>query len=200
MLLPAGVIVKTGADCTSLSGASKADATRQRIANRTLPSVSHFHFAVNFQLQGASRQSKIQLLNDGHDKVANDPPCYTMSILSERINMDIQTIVTQLKQELARIDGAISALEGTGRGPGRPPKGSRAVPAGGKRGPMSAAARARISAAMKQRWAKQKGRGGTKKAVPAKKKASGRKPMSAAMRKKLSATMKARWAARKKAA
>lgn len=63
---------------------------------------------------------------------------------------------------------------------------------------MSAASRARISAAMKRRWAERQGRAGTKKATPTKKKAPGRKPMSAAMKKKLSAMMKARWAERKK--
>ena len=57
---------------------------------------------------------------------------------------------------------------------------------------MSAAARKRISDAMKQRWAKWKG-----KSAP--KKAKSRHPMSAAAKKKLSALMKARWAARKKA-
>jgi hypothetical protein len=56
---------------------------------------------------------------------------------------------------------------------------------------MSAAARKRISNAMKQRWAKWKG-----KSAPKKTKA--RPAMSAAARKKLSALMKARWAARKK--
>jgi len=57
---------------------------------------------------------------------------------------------------------------------------------------MSAAARKRISEAMKQRWAKWKG-----KSAPKKTKA--RPPMSAAARKKISALMKARWAARRKA-
>jgi len=65
---------------------------------------------------------------------------------------------------------------------------------------MSASARAKIAAAQRARWAKQKGTAAPKKAVPAQKRASGRKPMSPAMRKKLSAMMKARWAARKKAA
>jgi hypothetical protein len=51
---------------------------------------------------------------------------------------------------------------------------------------MSAAARNRISEAMKQRWAKWKG-----KSAPKKTKA--RPAMSAAARKKLSALMKARW-------
>jgi hypothetical protein len=56
---------------------------------------------------------------------------------------------------------------------------------------MSPAARKRISAAMKQRWAKWKG-----KSAP--KKAKSRHPMSAAARKKLSVLMKAQWAAKKK--
>jgi hypothetical protein len=65
---------------------------------------------------------------------------------------------------------------------------------------MSAAARARIGAAKKAWWAKQKGKLGPKKTVAVSKKATGRRPMSAAKRKKLSAMMKARWAARKRAA
>ena len=63
---------------------------------------------------------------------------------------------------------------------------------------MSLAARKRISAAMKQRWAKWKGKSAPKKVTPVSKKTTGRKPMSAAMRKKLSALMKARWAANQK--
>jgi hypothetical protein len=51
---------------------------------------------------------------------------------------------------------------------------------------MSAAARKRISEAMKQRWAKWKGKSAPKKAKT-------RPAMSAAARKKLSALMKARW-------
>ncbi|MGA3319127.1 MAG: hypothetical protein ABSC64_22145 [Candidatus Korobacteraceae bacterium] len=62
---------------------------------------------------------------------------------------------------------------------------------------MSPAARARIAAAKKAWWAKQKGKSGPKKGAAVSKKTTGRKPMSAAMRKKLSAMMKARWAERK---
>ena len=62
---------------------------------------------------------------------------------------------------------------------------------------MSAAARAKIAAAQRARWAKQKGKAVPKKAAVAQNKASSRKPMSPAMRKKLSALMKARWAERK---
>ncbi len=119
--------------------------------------------------------------------------------------MDIESIVAQLRQEASRIEQAIAALMalvGLGSQParrGRPPKTSHAKPASGqKRRRMSASARARISAAMKQRWAKQKGSAAPKKVAPAQKKASARKPMSPAMRKKLSAMMKARWAARKR--
>jgi len=116
--------------------------------------------------------------------------------------MDIQSIVAQLRQELERIEYAIAALVGLGPAAprrGRPPKRSQVVQAAGrKRRRMSAAARARISAAMKQRWAKQKGKAAPKKGKAVQKKAAGRKPMSPAMRKKLSAMMKARWEARKK--
>lgn len=118
--------------------------------------------------------------------------------------MDIQGIVAQLRQEANRIEHAIAALVGLGSKPGRrgrPSKSSQAKPAGGvKRRRMSAAARAKIAAAQRARWAKQKGNGGAKKAAPVQKKASGRKPMSPSMKKKLSAMMKARWAQRKKAA
>jgi hypothetical protein len=113
--------------------------------------------------------------------------------------MDIQSIVAQLRQEASRIEHAIAALVGLGSQParrGRPPKRSQAKPASvKKRRRMSPAARARIGAAKKAWWAKQKGK--PKKRTAVSKKTTGRKPMSAAMRKKLSAMMKARWAARK---
>jgi hypothetical protein len=117
--------------------------------------------------------------------------------------MDIQSVVEQLRQEVSRIEHAIAALAGLGSQPaplGRPRKRSQAKPARVKKGHrMSPAARRRISAAMKQRWAKWRGKSAPKK-VPASKKTTGRKPMSAAMRKKLSAMMKARWAERRKTA
>jgi len=64
---------------------------------------------------------------------------------------------------------------------------------------MSAAARKRISAAMKQRWSKWKGKSAPKAAKATPKKPNGRRSMSAAARKKLSELAKARWAERKKA-
>jgi hypothetical protein len=115
--------------------------------------------------------------------------------------MDIQSIVAELRQEASRIEHAIAALVGLDSQParrGRPPKRSQAKPESvKKRRHMSPAARKRISAAMKQRWAKWKGKSAPKKITPVSKKTTRRKPMSAAMRKKLSAMMKARWAERK---
>ena len=107
--------------------------------------------------------------------------------------MDIANVVAALKEQRTRIDHAIAALEGVGSRArrGRPPK--TGSPTGRH---MSAAARERISEAMKQRWAKQKGKSAPKKSAPAKTKA--RPTMSSAARKKLSDLMKARWAAKKK--
>ena len=114
--------------------------------------------------------------------------------------MDIQGIVAELKQEASRIERAIAALVGLGQTAprlGRPPKASQTLLARGrKRHTMSAAARAKIAAAQRARWAKQKGQATPKQAAAAKKR-TGRKPMSAAARGRLSALMKARWAARK---
>ena len=66
--------------------------------------------------------------------------------------MDIQQIVSDLKNERDRIEAAIRALEGgkIGRRPGRP------VGSGKKRRTMSPAARKRISEMMKIRWAERK--------------------------------------------
>jgi hypothetical protein len=121
--------------------------------------------------------------------------------------MNVQEIVAELRQELSRIERAIAAITGlgdestSGRRRGRP-AGSKNVSSGTgqKRRTMSASARARISAAQKARWAKQKGKSAQSKTKASPAKSSGRRPMSPAARKRLSALMKARWAARKKAA
>jgi hypothetical protein len=108
--------------------------------------------------------------------------------------MDIANVVAALKEQRTRIEHAVAALEGLGSSArrGRPPKTRSAT---GR--PMSAAARKRISEAMKQRWAKWKRKSAPKKSVPTK--AKTRPAMSAAARKKLSDLMKARWAAKQKA-
>jgi hypothetical protein len=113
--------------------------------------------------------------------------------------MDTHAVVLQLKGELARIEAAISALESLDAPivrRGRPPLSATTGP---KRRTMSAAARAKIAAAQRRRWAKQKRHAGTAssnvKVMP-----KARKGLTAAGRKKISEMMKARWAARKKAA
>ena len=108
--------------------------------------------------------------------------------------MDIQSLLSDLKAERDRIHHAISAIEGLFSSPpvrrGRPPKAKQAAAAlGNKPREMSAAARKRISEAMKKRWAARK--------VTATPK---RKPMSPAARKRLSEMMKKRWAEQKSTA
>jgi hypothetical protein len=61
---------------------------------------------------------------------------------------------------------------------------------------MSAAARAKISAAQKARWARQKA-GETKQSARPKGSGRKRRKMSAAARAKISAAQKARWARQK---
>jgi|SRR5579859_1291932 len=63
------------------------------------------------------------------------------------MTLDIEGIVEQLRAERSRIDAAIAALGGTSQNRRGRRRGTRR---------MSAAARARISAAQKARWAKQK--------------------------------------------
>jgi hypothetical protein len=72
--------------------------------------------------------------------------------------MNIESIVSELRTQRDRINTAIAALEsiGTGTRRGRP---------AGRRRHMSAAARARISKAMKLRWASGKMKGNRKKAA-----------------------------------
>ena len=101
---------------------------------------------------------------------------------------DIAAVVRELQQERARLDEAIRVL-GTLNG-----RGSAGTGAGVARAmkTLSAAARQRIAAAQRARWAKIKS-AGTPKAQSATK----RRPtriLSAAARRKIAAAQKARWA------
>jgi hypothetical protein len=120
--------------------------------------------------------------------------------------VNFNDILRQLQDERNRLDQAISALQGLDSNApvvaarrGRPPgKSAQTQPRGRRR--MSAAARAKIAAAQRARWAKQKGTPpaksvSAKKSAPAKR----RRRMSAAGRKRISEAAKAMWAARKKA-
>ena len=98
-----------------------------------------------------------------------------------------------IKEQITNLESQLSKILG-GEGPYPFKKIQLAAPAKTKF-IMSAAAKAKISKAVKARWAKVKST--TKPAAkPVKKKSK----MSAAAKAKLSALMKARWAARKKGA
>ena len=71
--------------------------------------------------------------------------------------MNIAGIVSELKAERTRIDGAIRALEGlssNGAATSKLPK--QAITHSPKRGHLSAAGRKRLSEMMKKRWAERK--------------------------------------------
>lgn len=77
-------------------------------------------------------------------------PFYKPVISQESSSLDIERLLADLKEERSRIEQAIAALEGLGKGSSR--SGGR----GRGRRHMSAEARARISKAMKARWAMRK--------------------------------------------
>jgi hypothetical protein len=78
--------------------------------------------------------------------------------------MDTQSILTELRAERDRLNNAIAALEGSTGKRGRRSSASNAFPTRRRRR-MSAAARTRISKAMKARWASGKMKGNRKKAA-----------------------------------
>jgi hypothetical protein len=104
---------------------------------------------------------------------------------------NLQSALQQLREErkqaerqVARLDEAISALEGiVGRGSGNGRRGGRAV---------SALARQRMAAAQRARWARVRGASGASgKAGAGTRK---RRILSAAARRKIAAAQRARWA------
>jgi hypothetical protein len=101
--------------------------------------------------------------------------------------------VVAIKEEIERLEAQLAKVSGA-KTPGRRgrPPGSAAVPVVRRRRKMSAAAKARIAAAQRARWAKVKGRKGSK-AAPAKKVKKKRK-VNAATRARLAAIARARWA------
>jgi len=100
-------------------------------------------------------------------------------------------VVQQLRKErdqaartVEHLDAALAALSGDSRHMAR------------TRSPLSPAARARIAAAQRARWAKVRERGRQKKNVVTVPK---NKTMSAAARRKIAAAQRARWAKKKTA-
>src|SRR6516165_7489228 len=89
----------------------------------------------------------------------SSPICYShCQAVHMRGTMKLEDILNQLKSERSRLNQAISALEGLVSGPirrqSRPPKSG--LTNGPRKRTMSAAARRRIAAAMKARWAERK--------------------------------------------
>src|SRR5262249_11832222 len=107
--------------------------------------------------------------------------------------MDILALLKAERDKVARqlegLNAAVAAFAGTYGGKG----GSRSS---GRR-QLSAAARARIAAAQRARWAKIKGKKSAGAAVSGKGK--GKRTMSAAAKAKIAAAQRARWARIKKA-
>ena len=98
-----------------------------------------------------------------------------------------------LIQQLERIEGELQAIFNGGADGGRPA--AKPTPAGGvKKRTMSAAARERIAAAQRARWAKSR-KNGTPRPARAKKK----RTMSPEARAKIAAAQKRRWAKQRRA-
>jgi len=105
---------------------------------------------------------------------------------------NLTDIVRQLKEEQVRLTRQVRAI-----GAALTAFGDTYTNNGQSKKPMSAAARARIAAAQRARWAKIRVKGDKKKIVTIPK-----KTMSAAARRKIAAAQRARWAkvkAKKKA-
>ena len=100
-----------------------------------------------------------------------------LTVLQLQRALEIKQQIDSLERELARLGGG-SGNQGGSRGPRRQ---------------MSAAARGRIAAAQRARWAKYK------RAKPAGSATAGRRKMSAAARARIAAAQRRRWAAIKAA-
>ena len=115
---------------------------------------------------------------------------YARSFLLDRMSSSITSLTAQQLRRAADIKDKIQSLEKElGRIFGSSTKPVADAVAPKKRRKMSAAARAKISAAAKARWAKVNG-----KKVAGKQAPKAKRKMSAAARAKISAAAKARWA------
>jgi hypothetical protein len=111
-----------------------------------------------------------------------DNPLANLSVQQLKRAVSLRERIDALRNELAAILGESTGGAAGGRG----------------RKKMSAAARAKIGAAQKLRWAKQR-KGKAASNPPSAKATKGRRKMSAAARAKISAAASARWAKAKAA-
>ena len=111
----------------------------------------------------------------------------------------LEMAIVGYQRELEKLSAKIAEIKSRlgQRGPGRPKSAATETsPAGTRRNGLSAAARARIAAAQRARWAAyRKGQSATSKATVAKPK----RKLSAAGRRAISAATKKRWEAVKAA-
>ena len=118
--------------------------------------------------------------------------------------MDIESIVAELRSEVARISQVIGLLGGntpTKARVGRPPASAQGSSRAKRGGGLTPAGRRKLSLAMKRRWAQRRGATGASKAntsVAAAVKPKKRGGITAAGRRKLSEAMKRRWAEKKR--
>ena len=101
-----------------------------------------------------------------------------------------------IKRQIASLEARLSSLFGASS---KAAADKGATTSGGRgRRKMSPAARAKIAAAQRARWARAKGEGSAAKKTTTARPKKRRSGLTAAGRKKLSENMKARWAARRK--
>jgi hypothetical protein len=100
---------------------------------------------------------------------------------------NLAAVLKELQQERNRLDQAITVLSNLAGG-----QASGGGITGSGRRPLSAAARARIAAAQRARWASIKAKKGKTGSAR-----TGGRVMSAAARRKIAAAQRARWAQRK---
>jgi len=133
---------------------------------------------------------------------------------SEKVNQSLAKALSELRQERARIDDAITKLQAflgslgaaPRRGPGRPPKASYVATVTAKARGWSGASRKAAAARMRRYWADRKKSGGkpVKAAKPTKVAKSAKAPRSKAWdpakRKAAAERMRKYWADRRKTA
>jgi hypothetical protein len=120
--------------------------------------------------------------------------------------VDVESIVAELRSEVARISQVIGLLGGntpTTARVGRPAASAQGSSRAKRRGGLTPAGRRKLSLAMKRRWAQRRGATGAsraKTALAAATKPKKRGGITPAGRKRLAEAMRKRWAEKKRKA
>ncbi len=125
----------------------------------------------------------------------------TLDQLKEAVSLreQIQVLESRIHALLGGVGGGNRSSGSRSSGGGSKQSAETRAPRSGGRRPMSAATRAKLSAAARARWARQGKGSSTLGSTPANAGAKKRKSggLTAAGRRRLSESMKARWAARR---